>query len=346
MTNSVEETRLARAAAFIVCEFLRVRTGEQVLITADTASDSRAVQALFKAASVQRARVSVITIPQLPYQGKLADPFVAEPAAAAVKSCDVWIDITFPYLTGSGMHAEAMALKRVRALHLLDLDGDGIARLFAGVDFEKLFDLQEALDAFIAASTGKQCHITSPSGTDVTFTIGRPATRKTRRIETPGSYMAPGSAVIYPEVETVRGTLVVDAAFHEYYTLLRNQLTIKVDGRIREVGGGGTELKVMERALKRAGGGQYGSIIHFTHGFHPMARFHGGSLAESIRAAGCDAVGLGTPWWEPGGGENHPDALVSMHSLWVDGGQIVHDGALVAPQFAQLESRLEPAFAQ
>jgi hypothetical protein len=118
-----------------------------------------------------------------------------------------------------------------------------------------------------------------------------------------------------------------------------------VDGRIREVSGGGTELKVMDRALRRAGGGQYGSIIHFSHGFHPAARFHGGSFIESIRAAGNNAVGLGIPWWEPGGGENHPDAVVTMQSLWIDGEPIVRDGALVLPELAKLESALEPVAA-
>jgi 2,5-dihydroxypyridine 5,6-dioxygenase len=341
MTGS-DETRLAVAASFIVREFMRVRAGEQLVITADTASDPAAVQALLDAAKVQKARAAVITIPQLPFQGALADPYVAEPLAAAVKSCDVWLDITFPYLAGSKVHADAMALKRARCLMFHDLDGAGIARLFAGVDFERLFDLQEAVDGVVNRSTGKTCRVTNAAGTDVSFTIGRPATRKIRRIDQPGTYTPPGSAVIYPEIESVRGTIVVDAAFHEYFTLLRSQIHMKVQGRIQEISGGGTELKVMDRALKRAGGGKYGSIIHFSHGFHPAARFHGGSFIESIRACGNNAVGLGIPWWEPGGGENHPDAVVTMQSMWIEGEQIVRDGALALPELAALESRLEP----
>ncbi len=338
-----DETKLAVAASFIVREFMCVKAGEQMVITADTATDPRAVQALLEAAKVAKARAAVLTIPQLPFQGALADPYVAEPLGAAVKSCDVWLDITFPYLAGSKVHADAMEQKRARCLMFHDLDAGGISRLFAGVDFEKLFDLQEAVDAVVNESVGKQCRVTNGAGTDVTFTIGRAATRKIRRIDKPGTYTPPGSAVIYPEIESVKGTVVVDAAFHEYFTLLRSQITMKVDGRIREVSGGGTDLKVMDRALKRAGGGKYGSIIHFSHGFHPAARFHGGSFIESIRAPGCNAVGLGIPWWEPGGGENHPDAVVTMQSMWIGGEQIVRDGALALPELARLESQLEPA---
>ena len=340
--SGADQTRLAVAASFIVREFLGVKPREQLVITADTASDPLAVQALLEAAKLAKARAAVLTIPQLPFQGALADPYVAEPLAAAVKSCDVWLDITFPYLAGSKVHADAMALKRARCLMFHDLDGGGIARLFAGVDFDKLFDLQEAVDAVVNRSTGKECRVTNAAGTDVSFKIGRPATRKIRRIDKPGTYTPPGSAVIYPEIESVRGTVVVDAAFHEYFTLLRSQIRMTVDGRIQEVSGGGTELKVMDRALKRAGGGKYGSIIHFSHGFHPAARFHGGSFIESIRAPGNNAVGLGIPWWEPGGGENHPDAVVTMQSMWIGGEQIVKDGALAPAELAKLESRLEP----
>lgn len=338
-----DETRLAVAAAFIVRDFMCVKAGEQMVITADTASDPRAVQALLEAAKVCKARAAVLTIPQLPFQGALADPYVAEPLGAAVKSCDVWLDITFPYLAGSAVHAEAMKLKRARCLMFHDLDAGGIARLFAGVDFAKLFDLQEAVDGVVNRSLGKTCRVTNAAGTDVSFTIGRAATRKIRRVDQPGTYTPPGSAVIYPEIESVRGTVVVDAAFHEYFTLLRSQIRMQVDGKIREVTGGGTDLKVMDRALKRAGGGKYGHVIHFSHGFHPAARFHGGSFIESIRAAGCNAIGLGIPWWEPGGGENHPDAVVTMQSMWIDGEPIVRDGAFVLADLARLESQLEPA---
>lgn len=340
--SGCDQTKLAVAATFIVRDFMCVKAGEQLLITADTASDPVAVQALLEAAKVKKARAAVVTIPQLPFQGALADPYVPEPLGAAVKSCDVWLDITFPYLAGSKVHDEAMKQERARCLMFHDLDGGGIARLFAGVDFERLFDLQEAMDGVVNASTGKTCRVTNAAGTDVTFTIGRPATRKIRRIDQPGTYTPPGSAVIYPEIESVRGTVVVDAAFHEYFTLLRSQIRMQVDGRIREISGGGTDLKVMDRALKRAGGGKYGSIIHFSHGFHPAARFHAGSFIESIRAPGNNAVGLGIPWWEPGGGENHPDAVVTMQSMWIDGQQVVRDGAFALPELARLEAALEP----
>jgi hypothetical protein len=88
---------------------------------------------------------------------------------------------------------------------------------------------------------------------------------------------------------------------------------------------------VAERALRRAGGGDFGRVIHFTVGFHPAARFAGASFIEDIRSPGANAIGLGVPWWEPGGGENHPDAVMTAQSIWVDGAQVVRDGTVVHP---------------
>jgi hypothetical protein len=312
-----------------------------VLITADSLTDPRAVAALQNAAALQKAKTVVLTIPQLPFQGALADPYIPEPVAAAVMSCDVWFDMTFPYIAGSQVHDKAMKTNRVRTLLFHDLDNGGLARLFGGVDFDRLFALQNTFDAAIGGAVGKQARVTTAKGTDVTFTIAKPATKKIRHINQPGTFTPPGSAVIYPEPASVKGKLVVEAVFHEYYTLLKLPITMTVDGKIREISGGGSDLKVTDRALRRAGGGNYGSIIHFSHGFHPAARFNGQSFMEDVRVAGNDAVGLGTPWWEPGGGENHPDAVLTMQTLWIDGQQMVRDGVICgSPELIQLEAEL------
>lgn len=341
--NASDETALTVAANFTVRDFLCVKPGEQFLITADTATDQLAVRALLNAARVQRATAAVVTIPQLPFQGMLADPYVPEPLAAAIKNCDVWIDLTFPYLAGSKAQDEATKTKRARCLMCQDLGAEGIARIFGGVDFDRLFRLQNKFDDLVNSRTGKTCRVTNRAGTDVTFVIGRPVTQKIRRIDTPGMYTPPGSGVIYPETKSVRGTVVIDAAFHEYFALFNSQIRLEVDGQIRSISGGGGDLKVMDRALKRAGGGKYGSIIHFTHGFHPAARFHRGSFMESIRATGNNAIGFGIPWWEPGGGENHPDGVTTMQSMWIDNEQIVRDGAFVPAELALLEAELSSA---
>ena len=62
-----------------------------------------------------------------------------------------------------------------------------------------------------------------------------------------------------------------------------------------------------------------------------------------MRARGNNAVGLGVPFWLPGGGENHPDAILSEQSLWIDSRPIVQDGVIVEPPgLAKAAAQLVP----
>jgi leucyl aminopeptidase (aminopeptidase T) len=201
--------------------------------------------------------------------------------------------------------------------------------LFGGGVIESFFSRQAALDAAFTRAAGRPVRITSPLGTDVAFTLGKPHAARPRRAEAPGMYTIPGSCTLYPEMESVRGRIMIETVFHEYYTRLEAPIAIEVNGRIRGLSGGGSDRAVLDRALLRAGGGQYGYVIHFTHGLHPAARFTGGCFVEDMRVIGCDAVGLGLPWWLPGGGENHPDGVMSMQSIWLDGVPVVENGRIL-----------------
>jgi len=330
---------LARAAERLVRDQMAVRPGEGVLITTDTAADASAAHAVFAAAGAAGARPNLMVLPQLPFQGKLADPYVAPALAAAAAASDVWIDLTLPYFAGSRVHDTAMKNRRTRYFLGVDLGGPGLARLYGGVDLDRLYAAQDALDALIARATGASCRIVNPAGTDVVFRLAKSTANKQRRLDRPGTISPPGSCLIYPELERVKGRVVLAKVFHEYYAVLPTLMTVHLDGRIRAVEGGGTERAVMERALRRAAGGGYGHIIHFTLGFHPATRW-GHGFIEDIRVAGTNAVGFGTPWWLPGGGENHPDRVVTEQTLWIDGALIAERGVVVGPRDAAAFARL------
>lgn len=331
MSSQFSAVGAARGANVLVTDHFCIGPGECVLVTADGATDPDAAAAILAAAAAVQAKPVLVTIPQLPYQGKLADPHVPDALAAAVMNCDVWFDMTFPYLAGSEVHDRAMKAGRARYLLVGDIKADGVHRLYGTVPLDRLFEVQQAFDHFMASHEGAQGRITSPHGTDITFTLGRSATRKHRRTDKPGTSTIMGSGIFYPVPESVRGTIAIDAIFHEYYKVLPAPMLLVVDGNIRELRNAGADRAVTERALRRAGGGSFGRVIHLTYGFHPSAQFTGRSFIEDIRSTGSNAVGLGVPWWEPGGGENHPDAVMSSQSIWVDGELIVENGALTGP---------------
>jgi leucyl aminopeptidase (aminopeptidase T) len=332
---------VARAADVVVRDYLAVRAGEVVLITADTATDPSVAEALMVAAARADARPSLLTIPRLPYQGALADPYIPPVVAGAVAACAVWIDLTFPYLAGS--HVADTAIHDGRARYLLggDMRAAQLARLFGAVDLDAYYEVHRAFDEVTAAAIDRPVRITDRRGSDVTFTLAKPGFAKPRRADRPGLYFVPGACTMFPATESVRGVLHVVAAFHEHYARFAEPATLVLDGRIREVTGGGADRAVLRRALRRAAGGDYGQVIHVTHGIHPAARMTGESFIEDMRTAGNDAVGLGIPFWLPGGGENHPDAILTEQSIWIDGEKVVEDGVIVAPpRLAALAERL------
>ena len=334
----------SRAAHLFVTDCLTLKPEESLLVTADSATDPGAVQAIMNAATAVGAKPSVMVIPQLPFQGGLADPFIPEPVKSAACNCDVWVDMTFPYLAGSHVHDLAIEGGRVRFLMLADTTAHGLDRLYGQTDQDLLYEVQRSFDEVAAAALGRPCRITTPAGTDLSFVMGKPGYIKARRADKPGQLTPPGSAAFFPELESVKGQAVITSAFHEYYAPFITPLTITVDGQVREVSGGGNLRGAMDRSLKRAGGGEYGYVIHLTHGFHPAVR-SGLGLMEDIRTPGNDAIGLGRPWWEPGGGETHPDGIANMQSIWLDGDLVVEDGQFVnPPELAKLGADLQSAF--
>src|SRR5690349_9809970 len=112
----VDSHLLLRAAETLLADYLQLRRGERLLVTADTRTDPRVTDILLTVAERIGARAMVSLSLPLPYQGKLADPYVTEVQLAAMKACDAWVDLAFPYFAGSHAHDEVMKEKRVRYL--------------------------------------------------------------------------------------------------------------------------------------------------------------------------------------------------------------------------------------
>lgn len=345
MGLSISDVHLTRAADTLLASHFCVQKGETVVLTTDDKTDPAIVDALVTCASRLGAKSCVLTFPQLPFQGALADPYITDPVLAATSNSDVWLDLSFPYMAGSKAFDAAMKQRRTRYLLLGDIGSAGFARLYGRIDFDRLFELQLAIDRFFVEAQGKTGRITSPTGTDIEFVVGKPATKKERYAKHPGSQTVPGSAIFYPELDSVRGVIALEAIFHEFYTPLQTPLMLEIDGKIRSLKGAVSDTRVADRSLRRAGGGEYGHVIHLTVGLHPCARTTGHSFIEDIRTVGTNAIGLGLPWWVPGGGENHPDGVVNNQSLWIDGVQVVDQGRLVHPgPAADLLADLAPIF--
>lgn len=323
---------LACAAHNLAYDMMGVRKGESVLISADTSSDSRLVEAVQNACCAVGAKVGTIVLaPPVRFQGTLADAYLPDYFQAAALGCDVWIDLCFPYLAGSKSYDAAVHNGRTRYFLGADIGAGGLTRLLGRANLDRLFAFSDAFAQVVTRAAGASCHVSNARGSDLTFTIAKTEGLALTKATQPGGYFVPGTVLLIPELESVKGVAVCETAFHEYYTAMREPLSLEIDGTVRRLGGGGPERTVMERALRRAGGGKYGYVVHFSCGVHPGARFTGSSFIEDQRVVGYNAVGLGLPPWMPGGGENHPDAIMSLQTIELDGQTIVRDGSIVAP---------------
>ena len=337
---------LARAALLLVRDMMCIVEGEHVLVTSDINTEKRAVDALVNAAYSLGTRVASMTLaPPLPFQGGLANPYMPDPVTAAAQNCDAWIDLCMPYMAGAAVYDMAMKNGRTRYFLAADIGAEGIIRIFSKADLDQVFVVSDMFNALLAESAGKSCRFTTPLGSDVRFTLADPEGLAIERATKPGGYFVPGTVMVIPELETVKGTVICESTFHEYYTPLDEPYRFEVDGKIQSVTGGGTELRAIDRSLKRAGNGEYGNIVHFTCGYHPAARFTGKSFIEDQRVVGCNAVGLGLPQWVDGGGENHPDCVMREQSFWIENEQIIDRGVIVSPpDLAKAAQDLQPVY--
>ena len=323
---------LSQAAVILMRDMMCVAESEHVLVTADMNTEKNALDAIVNAAYMLGTKVVSMTLaPSLPFQGGLANPFLPDPLVAAAQNCDVWIDLCMPYIAGASVYDQAMKNGRTRYLLAADLGAEGIVRIFSKADLKKVLTVSDIFNKLLAKSTGKECRFTTKLGTDVSFKLANPEGLEIKRATSPGGYFVPGTVMVLPELDTVKGKIVCESTFHEYYTTLEEPYIFIVNGKIQEVNGGGTELDAIRRSLRRAGNGEYGNIVHFTCGYHPAARFTGKSFIEDQRVIGCNAVGLGLPQWVEGGGENHPDCVMREQSFWIDGEKIINEGKIVNP---------------
>ncbi|MEA2783226.1 MAG: 2,5-dihydroxypyridine 5,6-dioxygenase [Rhodospirillaceae bacterium] len=310
------------------------KPGEHVLVTADTASDPAVVRAIWDAARELTDKVAVLISPRMPFQGGFADPYISDPLRSSMMNADVWIELAFPYIAGSHAFDAAMKNNRTRYYLSTGLTSDAMLRLFASADVNEVFALQRRFDEYLVANNGKECRITNPLGTDVTFTLETSHLPFGMcRAETPGLTGVLGTVFVMPNLDSVKGTIKVEnICSDDVYIPLPEPVALQVDGKVRSISGGGAKREFVESALRKGGGGKdYGYVVHFTCGIHPGARYTGKCFVEDQRVPGYNAVGLGLPFWVDGGGETHPDTVLSSQSIWIEGQQIVKDGVIVGP---------------
>jgi leucyl aminopeptidase (aminopeptidase T) len=323
---------LARGARKLIEDIMLTRPGEEVVITADTSSDWRVVEATAQAAFAAGATPTVVWYESRP--GAVIEPPKA--VAGAIRQADVWVEYAVAYL----LHTEAYkrALEQgCRYICLTGMDVEMMVRTIAQVDYPKLIALSHALGRVIAQAD--EIRVTSPAGTSLTARMGGRKIRYSGKLaDTPGEPIMLGGQISWcPLEETIEGTIVFDGACWppKELGLLRAPIRLTLEkGRVTRVEGG-HEARTLERWFASIGNPNIYRLAHYSLGFNPGVTRCTGRIVEDERVFGCIEFGIGSQGkqiggltWDAGG---HTDGIVLNPSIYLDGQPLEEEGRYVHP---------------
>ena len=329
---------LQKAAEKMLREIMKVQPGETVLITCDTSNDERVINATAGAALTMGAYPIVMQYPASLDQAIMIEP--TKPVLEAIKAADVWIEYDYQLFYTRGWKQAMDA--GTRQITAASMDINMMLNVIGRFDHKKIVQLGDRLvDLHNAA---KQMRITSPGGTDLTFSC------EGRKCKQSGTYAAPGTSVMLSGQtsmcaieETINGTIVFDGGLFPPQEIGRQvnpvRLTIE-NGVCTKIDGPGREAHLFKKWMASWNDPKMYWVAHISCGFNPGIPEPTGRIEEDERVFGCVEIGLGTQGEGLGGkswvAANHTDGIILNPSIYCDGKAIEEDGFYVDQELAHI----------
>ena len=338
---------LGKASKIITEELFKLKPGETFIITADTESDPRVVDATASAAFAMGAKPMVIWTATPLGNNKAADPMLPiESLAGALKGADAWVEYNGKGLLYSTPYKIAVNQnKKLRYLDLIGSDIDMIVRCIGRVDFRVLKEFLQGVAG--ATKKAKHMRMTTPAGGDVEFdnVSGRPSPPiGDGYADKPGSHFMAGQIAWLPERKSINGTIVFDGAINIPCGALNEPVTLTLkSGKIVKIEGG-SQAREFEEWVDSFNHPQMRGIAHATYGFLPGAIISG-DLAEDERIWGSTCWGIGSiisGFLPPNGvpAPSHTDGLCLNTTTWLDGKLFIDKGKILDPKLKELAKKL------
>ncbi len=343
------EFELGKAADVLVRELFKLKEGEEFVITADTESDPRVVDATARAAFAVGAKPIVVWLASPLGVGKAADPMLPQRSLTALlKEADAWVEFNNEWLLYSTPWDIAMKEnKKLRYLCLVGMNADMMVRCIGRVNYPVLREFQTKVVEL--TKKAKRMRITTPAGTDVTFENDpeHPILLEVGYADTPGPHMMAGQIGWTPKLGTVNGVIVFDGSLvppigkleHPVKLHVENDRIVKIEGE--------KEAREFEAWLKSFEDPNMFLMAHVCYGFHPGAKLTG-DILEDERVWGCTEWGIGNvgPMLLPPDGrpaKSHTDGICLNSSVWLDDVQLLDEGKVVHPELVELAKKLGKA---
>lgn len=341
------EYELEKAARSIIEDSLKLKEDETLIITADTESDERVVDATAAAAFSVGAKPLVIWNPAPLGVGKDADPMLPVDALSAVlKEADAWIEYNNKWLLYSTPWERATdENENLRYLCLVSSDVGMMVRMVGRVDRELLEEFMTKVTEL--TKQAEKMKVTTPAGTDLEFKNNPkyPVDCDAGDASTPGMYFLAGQIAWTPELETINGTIVFDGSIDPPIGILEEPVELTVeDGKVIKIEGGEEALR-FEKWLKKFDNPNMFKLAHISYGFNPGAKLAGNAL-EDERIWGSTEWGMGymnSHNYPPDGidAPSHTDGICLNSSVWLDDTQLLDKGSVVHPELKKYKDIFE-----
>ena len=346
ITLNLYEVELSKAAEIIAKDLFSLKPGETVVVTADTESDPRVVNAFAQAAFTEGAIPMVVWTASPPGPAGMVDNFLPSQALkGALLKADCWVEFNRQYINYSKLMEEVCSKnKKLRYMILPGISVDGLVRLFVTVDQYALRDFVLAVAEKTAKSS--KVRITSALGEDIEFENDpdHPMDAETGFITEPGITNLNGQIAWTPNLDSINGILVFDGSLVPQIGILNEPVRVYLEkGVITNVEGGSqaTEWWAWLRSFNHP---QMLRPAHLCYGFHPAAR-RTGQLGEDERIWGCTEWGFGAigSFLVPPHGvyaPSHTDGVTMNSTVWLDGELVMENGKVIDPELKMLATKL------
>lgn len=344
--TKVLEFELQKASDRLIKEILKVKVGETVLITADTYSDERVVNATASSVYAVGGKPMVIWMAAPDGVGKAADPMLpVEALGAALTKTDVWIEYNKQWLLYSTPFEIAYENnKDLRYICLVEMNPDLMIRNIGEVEISIL---SKFMNNFAEMNRkASKMKVTTPSGTNLEFELNprHLVSCDAGDASTPGIFMMPGQINVVPKFNTVNGTLVFDGSLVPPCGLLEKPIKITVKNSTIIKIEGGRQAEEFESWLRSFDDPNMLKLAHIAYGLNPGAKLTG-DIVEDERVWGATEWGIGyvSPYDAPPEGQDaksHCDGICLNSSVWLDDVQVLDNGRFVLPELKEYEDRI------
>ena len=333
MSNTYLSFEVTNAALKLVRDFMLVKEGENVVITADTSADFRVVEAVAGAAYSVGANPVII---HYPTSGKAFEEPI-RPVADAVEHADVWIELAY-YCS---MHTPCFKKALENGARFTCLNGMDVIMLVntvGRVNYDVLIEFGEYLTDKVHRSN--EVIVTDKNGTNlVGYNQGRGVKHSGQRAIKKGYPVMLGGQVSWcPVEETINGKLIFDSALFPPDTLglLNSNVELTLEKGVVTKIEGGKDAAIFEKWLSKFNDPNMFRLAHYSIGFNPGVTKPTGRIVEDERLFGCIEMGIGSQGaslmgacWDAA---SHTDGIVSKPTILLDGYKLEENGIYVDPE--------------